>query len=158
MGKRLEVKINGYTVSTDNEAIFNSLIVQKDKGYFNIADSESMLRQMLMTTVELAPKGYVLVNGNTVWHVTKLLKQFKRLIKDYRVDNFPDYLYQFFSLSCGSIAHFNKLGWFETYPTLEALKQFFRNNEFGTPVKEHAPSWHYDAKIIQEEMSKLLGV
>ena len=49
-----------------------------------------------------------------------------------------DYFYEFLSLSCGSIAHYDKCGWVACYPTLDDLKAFFKKNEFGATC----PRWH----------------
>jgi hypothetical protein len=59
-----------------------------------------------------------------------------------------DYFYHFLSLSCGSIAHYNKQGWVTEYPTLDDLKAFFKKNEFGLRVLNNIPDWKTDAKRV----------
>jgi len=69
-----------------------------------------------------------------------------------------DYLYKFLSLSCGSIAHYNKYGWIACYPTVYDLKQFFRRNEFGQRVLRYIPIWKTDAQVIVKEVERELGI
>jgi len=121
--------------------------------------SEYQLREyMSILAGELKGKDFILIDGNSLWNTARLIKDFKTLIADYRVEKFSDYLYHFFSLQCGSIAHYDKFGWFGCYDSLEALKRFFIKNEYGSPVVEHSPAWHYDARISQKQMSRLLGL
>jgi hypothetical protein len=61
-------------------------------------------------------------------------------------------------LSCGSIAHYNKQGWIDYYPTINHLKQFFIRNEYGSRVLHHIPQWHSDAISIVKEIEPLLGI
>ena len=77
-------------------------------------------------------------------------------IKHYDYEHFPKHLYEFFHLQCGSIAHYNKEGWFQTYPTLEDLKIFFKRNEYGCAVVKHPPTWYYDARLATQKMTDLL--
>lgn len=69
-----------------------------------------------------------------------------------------DYLYNFLHLACGSIAHFNKLGWIECYPTVDNLKQFFIKNEYGNRVSHQIPRWHTDAISIVEQIEYMLCI
>lgn len=98
----------------------------------------------------------VMYGGNSIYPYEPLIRDFKKLIKDYQLVNFTDELYKFFSLSCGSIAHYNKGGWFDEYPTVEALRQFFRSNEFGERVSAYQPRWKTDAIKIAKEMERLI--
>ena len=75
----------------------------------------------------------ILYNGNTVWDFEKVIRGIK-LVKKRGMMRMTNYLYDFLSLACGSIAHYNKFGWIETYPTWEDLRQFFLRNEFGQRV------------------------
>ncbi len=95
-------------------------------------------------------------NGNTVWNKEILIRDFKRILNN-GMKNLSDYLYEFFHLSCGSIAHFNKQGWIATYPTLASLHNFFIKNEYGEPVTSHIPSWQSDAVETTQAMDQLLN-
>lgn len=67
-----------------------------------------------------------------------------------------DYFYEFLHLDCGSIAHYNKQGWVTEYPTVDDLKAFFKENEFGHRVLDDIPEWKTDAKrIVQTIEAKL---
>ena len=70
----------------------------------------------------------ILFDGNSVWSKKKILRDIKK-VKKYGMKTLSDYLYKFLSLSCGSIAHYNKYGWITTYPTIQDLRNFFRKNE-----------------------------
>jgi hypothetical protein len=59
-------------------------------------------------------------------------------------------------LVCGSIAHFNIQGWVSTYPTLDDLKEFFRKNEFGRPVRDDIQPWYTDALEIVDAIEQKL--
>ena len=106
----------------------------------------------------------ILYDGNIVWSYDKIISHFKKALKsgpsqmsecgsgDYCLS---DYLYDFLSGSCGSIAHYNKSGWIGTYPTKEDLKSFILRNEFGQNVLSHMPSWKTDCIKIADGLIKL---
>lgn len=71
--------------------------------------------------------------------------------KDFR-PILEDYFYDFIVQVCGSNPHYNKAGWIGIYPTLEDLKKFFKENEFGIPVSKYIPSWKSDAKRIVQDI------
>lgn len=121
--------------------------------------NEYRLREyMSILAGELKGKDFILIDGNNLYNTARLIKDFKALIADYRVEKFTDYLYHFFTLRCGSIAHYDKVGWFNCYDSVEALKKFFIRNEYGVPVLGSRPLWDYDATIAQKQMTELLGV
>jgi hypothetical protein len=99
----------------------------------------------------------ILFEGNSVWSEKKILRDIKN-IRKYGMNKLSDYLYKFLSLSCGSIAHYNRYGWIETYPTIQDLRNFFRRNEFGQRVLNHIPAWKADAHLIVEEIEQVLEV
>ena len=68
------------------------------------------------------------------------------------------YLYQFLTLFCGPIAHYNMFGWIEEYPTVEDLKIFFMRNEFGQRVLNYIPNWNTDVYNIVTEIEKELDI
>ena len=117
-------------------------------------------------------KAYILFDGNSVWSMNRIMGNLNRIVKAgtlYRGDKpryYPvgstlkipaggqpilsKYFYDFLHSCCGSIGHFNIYGWISQYPTLEALKQFFKKNEHGKRVIDYIPSWHTDAKRVVE--------
>ena len=100
----------------------------------------------------------VLYDGNTVWSKDKILKDVKAIVKSKDMTKMTNHLYDFFNLCCGSIAHYNKLGWIDTYPTVTHLTQFFKRNEFGEKVINHIPHWKTDVIGIVQGINKILGV
>ena len=120
--------------------------------------SESQARLQLQETIDYENiKADILFNGNSVWSKIRILKDIKT-VKKYGMKKLTNYLYQFLSLSCGSIAHYNKYGWIACYPTLHDLKQFFRRNEYGQRVLNYLPTWKTDAYKIVENIEMELGV
>lgn len=102
-------------------------------------------------------KADILFDGNSIWSKKRILKDIKA-VKKYGMAKLSDYLYKFLSLSCGSIAHYNKLGWIDCYPTINHLKLFFMKNEYGHRVLHQIPRWHTDAIIIVENIEQVLGI
>jgi len=123
----------------------------------------------------------ILYKGNRVWSRRKILNNLERIMEkgtlygnkrvrwlrlgsmlclpatpaDFK-PMLSDYFYEFLTLCCGSIAHYNKAGWIGVYPTLEDLKNFFLKNEYGKPVSESIPSWETDVKRIVEAIEQKL--
>lgn len=133
------------------------IILQK-----NIPDistlSESQARLKLQEVIDHENiQADILFDGNSVWSKKKILRDIRK-VKKQGMQKLSDYLYQFLSLSCGSIAHYNKYGWISTYPTITHLKQFFRKNEFGERVLHYLPVWKTDAYQIVKEIEQELGV
>ena len=131
--------------------------------YFNktniqskLSGEESSDRLALMTDYLPNIKCAISYNGNTIWSKDKLIRDFKRILNN-GMKNLSDYLYEFFHLCCGSIAHFNKQGWIAIYPTLSSLRHFFMKNEYGEPVITHIPSWQSDAAEIAQAMDRLIN-
>ena len=102
-------------------------------------------------------KADILFDGNSVWSKKKILRDIKK-IKKYGMNKLSDYLYKFLSLSCGSIAHYDRYGWIATYPTIQDLRNFFRRNEFGERVLNYLPVWNTDAQVIVKKVERELGV
>jgi hypothetical protein len=69
-----------------------------------------------------------------------------------------DYLYHWLSLQAGSIAHYNKLGWIDVYPTVDHLKQFFLKNEYGHRVKDQVNNRFADSYLIVCEIEQILKI
>jgi len=105
----------------------------------------------------------ILVNGNIVWSKNRILGNLKTIMKEgtlYNEDQkkppiLSHYFYQFLQ-ACGSIAHVDIHGWVHKYPTIEHLKKFFKENEFGKPVIDWIPKQKTDARVIVEEIQKKL--
>lgn len=107
----------------------------------------------------------ILVNGNTVWSKTRILRNLKRIMKHGTLYNAEDqrkppilsqYFYNFLHLVCGSVAHYDIHGWIHKYPTIEHLRKFFKHNEFGMRVLEQIPEKQTDAHVIVEAIEGVL--
>lgn len=100
--------------------------IEKAKGILNILGSnlsrmdEGEARLLIQDLIDNAKvKASILFDGNTVWSFNRVIRDFKQTLNskpckmteygngDYSLTN---YLYEFLSLVCGSIAHFNKYG------------------------------------------------
>ena len=120
--------------------------------------SESQARLQLQETIDYENiKADILFNGNSVWSKIRILKDIKT-VKKYGMKKLTNYLYQFLSLSCGSIAHYNKYGWISTYPNISDLRNFFRRNEFGERVLTYLPMWKTDAQVIVKSIERELKI
>jgi hypothetical protein len=136
--------------------------IKHTMNYFNKANIRQKLsgdehsdRLVLMNEFVPQIKCSISYNGNTVWNKEKLIRDFNKILK-HGMESLSDYLYEFFHLCCGSIAHFDKRGWIATYPTIASLRKFFHRNEYGQSVVAHMPSWQADAVEIAQEMDRLL--
>jgi len=98
----------------------------------------------------------IIYGGNRVWSRKRLIRDLMRIIRSDDMGKLTDYLYDFFNLVCGSIAHYGKSGWIGVYPTVSKLREFFLKNEFGCPVLRHIPVWHSDARLAAGEMVRML--
>jgi len=118
-------------------------------------------------------KATILYNHNTVWSRTRIIRNLKQIMKtgtlydpmrcpSYQMGNtigrtiLTKYFYRFLSGVCGSIAHHNIRGWVHRYPTVDYLKEFFKENEFGYRVLDWIPWWYTDARRIVEEIERIL--
>ena len=102
-------------------------------------------------------KADILFAGNSVWSKKRILRDIRK-VKKQGMEKLSDYLYKFLSLSCGSIAHYDRYGWIACYPTINDLRKFFMSNEFGESVLEYLPTWNTDAQQIVKAIEQELGV
>jgi hypothetical protein len=114
---------------------------------------DRLFLQQLIETAKI--KAAILYKGNSVTPLTKTLADLKRVIKANDMKKMSDHLYKVLHLNCGSIAHFNKAGWIDCYPTVQHLARFFRKNEFGENIAYHTPNWKADFSIVAREMLKM---
>jgi hypothetical protein len=120
--------------------------------------SEPQARIILQDCIDIQNiKADILFDGNSVWSKKRLLKDIQT-VKKHGMTKLSDYLYKFLTLSCGSIAHYNKQGWIDCYPTVNGLKQFFIRNEYGNRVLYQIPKWYSDAIAIVKNIEQVLGI
>jgi len=123
---------------------------------FNENESKARIEiQKLMDEHNI--KATILWDGNRVWSKKRILKDVKTLIKR-GMQVLSDYLYEFFHLCCGSIAHYDKQGWISEYPDINVVRNFFIRNEFGESVLKWQPRWATDRIEIIKEIYQFLGI
>lgn len=121
-------------------------------------ENESKARLLIQSLIdENSIKAAILWDGNRVWSREKVLKDI-RMITRRGMNALTDYLYEFFHLCCGSIAHYNKQGWICEYPDIESVRNFFERNEYGSSVLAHQPNWAADRIEIIREINRLLKI
>ena len=97
----------------------------------------------------------ILYNGNRVWGKNRIISEYKRLKKSGQLVGMSDHFYKYLHLACGSIAHYSKDGWIQAYEnSVERLEDFFRCNEFGRNIFDHAGRFS-DRKAIAKELLEL---
>lgn len=137
--------------------------LKKHKNLESMKESGArLLIQRLIDEYHL--KASILINGNMVWSKERILRSLERIITTGTLYNpeqekppiLSHYFYQFLSLECGSITHFDISGWIHRYPTIEHLKKFFKCNEFGKRVLDWIPKDHADSRAIVEAIEARL--
>jgi hypothetical protein len=141
-----------YVRMSDNE------IKKVEKTINNLVNSltgkESEDRLIIQNFLDRTNFNYdILYNGNGVYGYIKTIKNFKTYLKTGKLS---DYLYRYFNLHLGTIAHFNKEGWRSNYPDAKSLKELFEENEYGEKVVDYIPKWSTDNLLIVKEMQKIL--
>jgi len=147
------IKLYGTTKQIDDA---EKVLIKIDYPISTMSESEArLIIQELIDSGRIKAK--VLFNGNSVWGKKKIIRDIKK-VKNGGMEKLTNHLYDFLHLSCGSIAHYDKGGWIDTYPTIEHLRQFFLNNEFGQRVLRHIPVWKSDVKNIVTDIEIVLGI
>lgn len=75
-------------------------------------------------------KSDILYEGNTVYPFEKIVKEYRRLQKDYLLGKLTDDMYHFFMNACGDIAHYDKVGYRYYYndSIVELENRFLKNS------------------------------
>lgn len=103
-------------------------------------------------------KATIMYDGNSVWSKKRLIRDLRLVLSKDSTEVMTDYLYKFFSLCCGTIAHYDKAGWSSVYPDTAALRRLFRKNEYGQSVRQGIPSWKTDVYSIVLDIEFMLGI
>ena len=100
-------------------------------------------------------KASILYNGNRVWGKNRIISEYKELKNGGQLAGMSDHFYEYLRLACGSAAHYNKDGWIQAYEnSVERLDDFFRCNESGINIFEHAGRFS-DQRAIAKELLEL---
>lgn len=78
--------------------------------------------QDILNDLKFEYKLDIMYDGNTVWPLNKTVNQIIKFLKNPILENFTPYIYGFFHLTCGTIAHYNREGWYNTY-SLSEIKE-----------------------------------
>lgn len=116
-----------------------------------INPNESVVRQLLVPFANKMKRGdSLLCNGNTVWNTDMLVKDLNKLLNKYKIENFTDYLYKFFTLSCGTIAHYNRHTWWGVFQPASVLLEFVKNLE----KQSTTPDWQPDVAWVKTKLAE----
>lgn len=75
-------------------------------------------------------KSDILYDGNTVYPFEKIVKEYRRLQRDYSLEKLSNDMYHFFMNACGDIAHYDKVGYRSYYndSIVELENRFLKNS------------------------------
>lgn len=122
----------------------------------NLVDTEYENRRIISSVIDdYKIKADILYNGNTVYGINTMVKKFKTLFKSNDMNKLTKDCYNYLHLACGSIAHYNKTGWIYCHPTINDLRQFFKENEYGKDIVSNCPHWAYDRIEINKQLLTL---
>ena len=78
-------------------------------------------------------KSDILYDGNTVYPFEKIVKEYRRLQRDYSLEELSNDMYHFFMNACGDIAHYDKSGYRCYYnDSIVELENRFLKNSWTT--------------------------
>ena len=146
-----ELLIDGRHVRCDTQGTLLRLIEFCKQSDEEPTTEYELQKALLPFAESLSINAWVLVDGNIVWNVSRLVKDMNKLLNNYKIENFTDYLYKFFSLQCGTIAHYNRHGWWEEYQPASKFLEFVA----GLQEKTSTPDWHYTSQLAKEKLSQL---
>lgn len=145
---RKEIKMNNATISIhgDVKNVARAEKMINDLG--KLQGWEGGNRALIQKEVCDKVRCSILYNGNTIYPLKAILKDFKKVIEG-GVECLSDELYTLFHCSMGTIAHYNKQGWISNYPTISDVR--------GVLVNAFIPDWHTDLELIRSEMILMIG-
>ena len=138
MRKKLTAKID--VIGSKNEVAKVELFLDN----IEEAKKEYNYRLILQDYIDTTGNNITIMHeGNHVWSKKRVLRDFKRIMKNYNADNFTDYLYQFMHLNF-TIAHYDKYGWLATYQTKQEFLHVIDHRKI--------PAWKKDVISIVNEI------
>lgn len=90
-------------------------IIEKEKPFIEnlklvgLEDKDRLIIQKCIDENKL--KSDILYEGNTVYSFEKIVRDYRRLQKDYSLEKLTNDMYHFFINACGDIAHYDKIGY-----------------------------------------------
>ena len=109
--ERIEIIINNRRINLYG----SKAIIEKEKPIIEhlklvgLEDKDRLIIQKCIDENKL--KCDILYEGNTVYPFEKIIKEYRRLQKDYSLEKLSNDLYHFFMNACGDIAHYDKAGY-----------------------------------------------
>jgi hypothetical protein len=155
----MNIRIGKITIyGSAKEIEITKAILEKHLPKEQFNENESKARLLIQSLIDdYNVKAAILWDGNRVWSRKRIIKDIRAIIRR-GMSALSDYLYEFFHLCCGSIAHYNKQGWICEYPDIETIKGFLLKNEYGQSVLIHQPYWASDRIEILKEVYKMFGL
>lgn len=109
-------------------------IIEKEKPIIEkleltgIEDKDRLIIQNCIDENKL--KSDILYEGNTVYPFEKIVKEYRRLQRDYSLEKLSNDMYHFFMNACGDIAHYDKMGYRCYYndSIVELENRFLKNS------------------------------
>lgn len=128
--ERIEIIINNRRINLYG----NRAIIEKEKPIIEkielvgIEDKDRLIIQKCIDENKL--KSNILYEGNTVYPFEKIVKEYRRLQKDYSLGKLTNDMYHFFMNACGDIAHYDKTGYRCYYndSIVELENRFLKNS------------------------------
>lgn len=113
----------------------SNAIIQKEKPIIeslNLTGNEAMDRLIIQKCIDDNNlKSKVLYEGNTVYPLKKIVKEYRQLQKTGTLDKLTNDMYHFFTNACGDIAHYNIDGFRSYYcNSLQNLENTILNKPF----------------------------
>lgn len=155
----LEIRTKGILISlygSKKDIETSEAILKKHSNELSGCEKEDRLLLMKLIP-EYKMKAFVLYEGNSVYDNVKIIRNLKS-IKKHGMHKMSDYTYRWLINATGSIAHYNKNGWIDKYPTVQAFRMYLNRNEFGLNIVQYVPNYNSSNKILAIEVMKLFSL
>ncbi len=128
--ERIEILINNKRINLYG----SKAIIDKEKPIIEnlkltgIENNDRLIIQNCIDENKL--KSDILYEGNTVYPFEKIVKEYRKLQRDYSLENLSNNMYHFFMNACGDIAHYDKTGYRCYYndSIVELENRFLKNS------------------------------
>ncbi len=144
---KIEINIKGQKISLYG----NKKTIEDEKSIIeklNLTGNETKDRLIIQKCIDDNKlKSNISYLGNTVYPFEKTVKEYRKLQKEDSLEKMSNYMYKFFTLACGDIAHYDIQGFKAYYNNkLRNLEnEVLKNDTF-------VPCWHSDLDNIFKEL------
>lgn len=128
--ERTEILINNKRINLYG----SKAVIEKEKQVLEslkLAGIENKDRLIIQDCIDKNKlKSDILYEGNTVYPFEKIVKEYRRLQRDYSLEKLSNDMYHFFMNACGDIAHYDKAGYRSYYndSIVELENRFLKNS------------------------------